>query len=83
MLADLRKTHAVDGVELAFEPVGVPRLVADHLLERCGDAVVAQAMTLPSAEELIRGSHGEGLDGAVPVLLIWRRGIPGAMTQAT
>jgi hypothetical protein len=62
MLADLPKTHAVDGVELAFEPVGVPLLVADHLLERCGDAVVAQAMTLSSAEELICGSHG--LDGS-------------------
>jgi hypothetical protein len=37
---------AVDGVELAFEPVDVVLLVADHFLEDCCGAVVAEVVAL-------------------------------------
>ena len=45
----LLKAHPLDGVELALEPVRVFLLVADHLLEDGGGAVVA---------EVVAESHG-------------------------
>src|SRR5690349_14975443 len=42
----LRDAHSLEGVDLALEPVGVGLLVADHLLEDRGGAVVAELVAL-------------------------------------
>src|SRR3954451_8217483 len=42
----LRHAHPLERVDLALEPVGVGLLVADHLLEDGGGAVVAELVAL-------------------------------------